>query len=267
MAGFQFNQDFSQIAPNAGGRNYFPVSGPNGWLCIVQNTEAKENKAKSGTILEVTFLGQEPPITGLTHVMTINLSNPSQQAVEIGRGEASAIAHVTGHIRVGNSAEWHGKQLRVVIADDANDQYPSATKVLGLRDVQGNKPAQAGQGAGAAAASGFTPQQQQQPTGFVQQQPVQQGGFSQPATQGFQPAQQPVQQQTAPAGNGPGWGGPQGQPQQAFQPVQQSAQGQQMPPLQQTAQQTQAFQPQQQQQPVQQQQPDGAPSWAGPGGQ
>ena len=154
--GYQLNTDFSTIAPDEGvGRSYFPISDSKGWLCQIVASEGKETNAKDGTRLELTLQGLEGPVQGRNHDFSINVANPKQKAVEIGFGQMSAIAHVTGHIRVGNSAEWHNKPFRVVIVSDATEQYPQATKVSKILDVNGNSAKEAGKGVMSANAGNF----------------------------------------------------------------------------------------------------------------
>jgi hypothetical protein len=258
VSGYQFNTDFSTIAPNTGGRTYFPVSDSRGWLVTIKDSEAQETTNKDGMTLRLDLVGMEGPVQGKTAQHFINLANPSQAAVEIGRGECSAIAHVTGHLRVGNSIEWHGKPFRVIVVPETPKQLerdPSATRILGFRTVNGDKPGEGGPG---VAASAFGGQPAQQGGGFGGQ-PVQQ-------QQQTQPAQQPAQ-----GGAQPAWGA---QPSQGAG-FQQPAQGGGFQP------QTQPQQTQPQQMPQQQQggagqqwnqgqpmagQQAGAPSWANNGG-
>lgn len=146
--GYVFNTDFSTIEPNEGVGSFFPVSDSNGWLCRMVHSEGKENSAKTGGILAVKLVGMEGPVNGKTHEYTINIANPSQEAARIGLAECSAIAHVTGHIRVGNSAEWHEKPFRVVIVPELNkEKEPTGrNKIAKYLDVNGNGPKDAGKG-------------------------------------------------------------------------------------------------------------------------
>lgn len=151
MGDFTFNADFGQIAPNLGAsRNYFPVSDSKGWLCYIRNAEPKETNAKDGQFLDLELVGDEGPVMGATHDWGVTLANKNQQAVEIGRGTFSAIAHVTGHMRVGKASEWFGKRFRVVVVPEKPErleQYPGSTRIVAVLDIHGNKPGQAGQGA------------------------------------------------------------------------------------------------------------------------
>lgn len=145
--GFQLNTDFSGITPDeGGGRSYFPVSDSRGWLCQITDSKGTETNKKDGTRLDIVLTGLEGPVQGKLMDWNINVANPSQKAVEIGFGQMSAIAHVTGHIRVGNSSEWHNKPFRVMVIADPSEQYPHATKVAKILDLNGNSAKDAGKG-------------------------------------------------------------------------------------------------------------------------
>lgn len=213
--GFQLNMDYSNVEPNSGGGSWLPVSDSKGWLVVITESKGQENSAKNGTILVLDILGQEGAAQGKTTQHFINITNPVQKAVEIGQGECSAIAHATGHIRVGNSAEWHGKPFRVVVAADPSEKYPNATRIQRILDVHGNTPKLPGQQQmqGGQQAGNFGGQQgQTQPQGGQQQQPqgqqtFQQGQF-QPNNGGQQQQFQPQQQtQFQPVNNGQQGGG------------------------------------------------------------
>lgn len=199
--GFVFNTDFSTIEPNEGGGSSFPVSDTKGWLCEMIASEGKENSKKDGQILACQLRGLEGPVNGKLHDFTVNIANPNQQAVQIGMGELSAIAHVTGHIRVGNSAEWHNKPFRVVVVQeiDKGTREPTGrTRIAKYLDVNGNGPKDAGKGAmgGGQAAGNFG------------------GAAQQAAGQGFQ-QNAGGQQQDPNASWGNGQAGNAGQGQQA----------------------------------------------------
>jgi hypothetical protein len=214
--GYQLNQDFSTVAPDEGTNSirYFPPSDSRGWLVQMVESDGKENSSKSGIILATVLQGLEGPVQGKFADWTINVTNPSQKAVEIGQGQMSAIAHVTGHIRVGNSVEWHNKPFRVVVEVDQKadlEKYPNSTRIAKILDVNGNSAKEAGkgvmggnqtqgqQGVQAGGNAGWGNQQQQQPQGqnFSQQnggngsQGAQgNGSFSNAGNNGnFQPAQ------------------------------------------------------------------------------
>lgn len=157
MSGFVLNTDFSGIKPNEARAGGFPVSDAKiGWAVKIIDSGTKENKAKTGILGWFKLEGLDTAIAGQTMDYTVNLSNPNQQAADIGFAEISAIAHVTGTLRVGNSAELHGKPFRVLVRKQkGEDDY---VEIYGVQDVNGNAPGKAGQGpvgGGPQTAGGF----------------------------------------------------------------------------------------------------------------
>lgn len=286
--GYVINTDFSGIQPSDGGqRAMFPVSDSKGWLCMIEDSEGKENSNKNGRILALKLKGLEGAVTGKYHDHTVNLANPSEEAVRIGQQELSAIGHVVGHVRVGNTSEWHGRPFRVVVAlEKDQEKYPGSTRIIAFRDQHGNKPSEAGQGAltnpNAAAfqQGGMQGQPQgQNPGNFQQQQPQGQngGGWGTGQPQG-NPVGNPAQGHpaTGQPGQGGGYVDPNtvgGYPNGQFNPNAMQGQPQGQPQFDPNAGQPQ-FNPQQQQNPQQfqgqpqQQNPafqqggNGQPSWA-----
>lgn len=192
--GMQLNMDYSNVEPNSGGGQWLPISDSKGWLVVISDSKGQENSAKTGTVLVLDIVGQEGAAQGKTTQHFINITNPVQKAAEIGQGECSAIAHATGHVRVGNSSEWHGKPFRVVVTPDPSEKYPNATRITAIRDVHGNVPKLPGQGAmqqGGQQAGNFGQQgnfggnaaQGQQATGAGQQVSGNAGGQFQPSGQ------------------------------------------------------------------------------------
>lgn len=82
---------------------------------VILATEMKANKANSGFYLEVTFAVQDGAHAGRTLKSRLNLSNPSAQAVQIGRAELSAICRAVGVLRPRDSAELHGLPLTLLV--------------------------------------------------------------------------------------------------------------------------------------------------------
>ena len=233
--GMQINTDFSQIEPSeGGGGSYLPISDSKGWLVIITESGPQETKDKEGMMCVMNLVGQEGPVQGKSHTYRVNVTNKSQKAVEIGMSELSAVAHVTGHTRVGNSQEWHGKPFRVVtVAEpDANGNDVGRTRIVRVNDVHGNSAKKAGQGAmGGGAASGFGGGQQQQNNGGFGggQQQQNGGGFQgnqqQQNSAGFQGGNGGQDQQGSGQG-GTGFGNGGGQPQGQGQQFQGQGQGQ-----------------------------------------
>jgi len=185
MSGMQLNTDFSTIKPNEGSGGMFPVSDPKmGWLVKIIDSYPQETRNKDGTRAILKLEGLDQGVMGQVADYGINVANPSQKSVEIGWSELSAVAHVIGVLRVGNTMELHGKPFRVLVRKQKDTEY---NEIYGVQDANGNAPGKAGQGPAAA-----------QPAG---------GGFGGPAGGGGfgpGPGAQPQTQQPA-AGGGGNW--------------------------------------------------------------
>jgi hypothetical protein len=163
----------------------------------------------------------EGPLRGQSMKYRINIFNESPQARGIAERQLSSLCHVLNTYEVPDTAVLHGKPFIAVVRANPTTDYPNATQISGVKDINGNDPGRAGAGAS-------QPQPQSQPPA----QPPQNGswggnaGASQPAAStppasgnwgGAQAGQQPQNGAT------PAWGGTQ---QPAQQPSQQPSQQQ-----------------------------------------
>jgi hypothetical protein len=167
MTGFTLNTDFSTIQPSeGGGRSYFPVSDSKGWLCAFEDDEeitTNKGTPNEGKALAITVKGLEGAVTGKLHTMQFNIvNNQYPKTVEIAISELSAMAHVTGHTRVGKVTEWKGIPFRLVIIEETGPSArPGQTKHAKILTANGQTAIEAahgvgagGQQSGAAAAFG-----------------------------------------------------------------------------------------------------------------
>lgn len=189
MPAYEF--DSSGFAPEyGGGGSQLPVGKH---PVVIVATELKPTQ-KGGGFLALTLEAIDGPSKGVQHVDRLNLHNQSAQTVEIANKQLSAYCHVTGVLRFRATEELHGKPFVVDIVSDARPEYPNATKVGKIFDINGNEPAKAGTGqqqGGNFGGNGF--------------------GGGQPQGGGFNPgAGQPQGDPNAGHGNGggnpAGWG-------------------------------------------------------------
>lgn len=143
------NFDASQEEPNEG---FDPV--PSGWyLCVVSDSEMKKTKAGTGEYLKLTFEIIEGEYKGRKLWAQLNLDNPNAQAVQIARGELSALCRAIGVLVPKDSCELHDRPL-LVKAKLVKRQDTGEMK----NEVGGYKPREEGQPARPAANA-----QQKQP--------------------------------------------------------------------------------------------------------
>lgn len=209
-----------EVDPSTGGGGSLPVSGPEGLLVIITESDLKQNKQKTGGFIEFTLQCIEDDKQGMTGKERLNIVNTNKQAEAIAKAQLSAICHVTGQLgELVDTAILHNIPFRVLtriqqFKNDPEKQKEAETKgwteIYGYLDADGNKPGQQGQ-----------PQQPQQPTTPAESTPPQNQQQAPQGTQGGGWGQQPPAQQQAPAQGG--WGA-QSQPQTQSAPPQ-GAQG------------------------------------------
>lgn len=104
-----FGFDARQVKPLS---DFEPI--PNGkYVAKIVASEMKRNKAETGSLLEIVFEIQEGPHANRLLWSRLNLDHPSQAAVEMARGELSAICRAVGVMAPRDSAELHDVPLVV----------------------------------------------------------------------------------------------------------------------------------------------------------
>lgn len=83
------------------------------YLAIITDSEMKRTKAGNGQYLELTFRILNGPCENRVLWSRLNLDNPSEQAVQIARGELSAICRAVGVMQPRDSSELHDIPLTI----------------------------------------------------------------------------------------------------------------------------------------------------------
>ena len=153
------------------------------YVCKVADSEIKSTKAGTGTYLRLTLEVLEGDYKGRILWENINLTNPNQQAVEIGQKTLSALCHAVGVMNVSDSQQLHNiaftAKIKVV---PAKGEYDASNGISKYTKLSGQNPVQ-------QAAQPYSQPPSQAP---MQTEPV-----NQPA--------QATQQQPAPASQGAPW--------------------------------------------------------------
>ncbi len=99
------------VEPNA---DFDPI--PAGkYLAVITASEMKPTKNNNGHFLELTFQVIEGSYKNRLLWSRLNLDNPSPQAVQIARGELSAICRAIGVMQPKDSVELHNLPLTVTV--------------------------------------------------------------------------------------------------------------------------------------------------------
>lgn len=116
---------------------------PAGWYnARITEAEVKSTKAGTGSYIKVRY-----DITGPTHqgrviYGNINLSNPNQQAEQIGIQQLGSLARAIGLEVISDSDQLinHDVQIKLSIKKDTSGQYNDSNDVKGFKAIDGTMP-------------------------------------------------------------------------------------------------------------------------------
>lgn len=145
----QMNFNAQQYDPTVGAADVFE-SGD--YTFQIVQSEAKQTKAGTGTMLVFTCECVDPEHAKKRLTIRLNVHNPNAQAMEIAYRELSAISHVCGVLQWQDTQQLHGKPFKVRLEKKPRNDDPSkfGNEVKGYMDVNGNAPG-GGQAPAAAA--------------------------------------------------------------------------------------------------------------------
>ncbi len=134
------------VEPNA---DFDPI--PAGkYLAVITASEMKPTKNNNGHFLELTFQVIDGPYKNRLLWSRLNLDNPSPQAVQIARGELSALCRAIGVMQPKDSIELHNLPLVVNVRcknrEDTGDVvneikgYAKKESTAGAPSAQTNTP-------------------------------------------------------------------------------------------------------------------------------
>jgi hypothetical protein len=127
--------------------SYEPI--PAGWYAAeIDKAEVRDTKAGTGKYLKLELVVLDEAHEGRRVFTQINLSNPNQQAVEIGQRELAALAMASGVPALRDSAELLQKQIGIKVkikTDPGHDPENAVVGYLPLTDAApaASKPAAA----------------------------------------------------------------------------------------------------------------------------
>lgn len=216
--GMQFNSNEVEVT------SFDPI--PNGdYTVAITDSDVVRNSANTGDILKLTLEVKEGQFINRKIFDQINLSNPNEVAVKIGREKLAQYCHATRQTVLNDSAQLHGIpfKAKVVIKKDRNGEYDDRNEIrrASVLDQQGGMVQQGGF-PGNPQQGGFPGQQQNGGYGQFANQNNQPGGFTNQGQQGGFPNQG---QQNGYANQGQQSGFPNQGQQNGFQNGQQNAGG------------------------------------------
>ena len=129
--------DANQVEPNT---DFEPI--PAGkYVAIITESELKPTKSGNGHYLELTFQIVEGEYANRNVWARLNLDNPNKQAVQIARGQLSAICRAVGVLQPKDSVELHNLPLVVhVKCKKRQDTDEISNEVKGFSRKEGTAP-------------------------------------------------------------------------------------------------------------------------------
>jgi hypothetical protein len=136
------NFDASQVEPNT---EFEPV--PAGkYVAAITASEMKPNKAGTGSYLELQLQILDGEYKGRNLWARLNLDNPNVTAVQIARGQLSAICRAVGVLQPKDSGELHDLPLQITVKvkrRDDNGELSNEVSGFAKRESATGRPPQA----------------------------------------------------------------------------------------------------------------------------
>lgn len=135
------NFNANDVEPNDG----FEPLPAGAYTAVICESEWKETKGGTGRMLVLTFEVIDGDYKNRKVWARLNLENPSAQAVEIARGQLSAICRAVGVPAPGDSTELHDRPLVLKVAlRKREDTGEMTNEVKGYSPVAAKQPASNG---------------------------------------------------------------------------------------------------------------------------
>ena len=130
MASLNFNA--SAVAPQA---TFTPI--PAGiYTTMITDSEVKPTKS-GGEMAVFTLQVVDGEHRGRKVFARINTKNHSAEAERIGQSQLSALCHAVGVLELSDTAQLHGKPVRVKVKIRKDDTYGDSNEVSGYEAVNG----------------------------------------------------------------------------------------------------------------------------------
>lgn len=111
------------------------------YVATIIESEMKETKSGNGEYLQLTFELCEEPHKGRRLWARLNLENPSDQAVQIARGQLSAICHAVGVMQPNDSCDLHDLPLTIrVVCKKRDDTGEMTNEINGYEKEESASP-------------------------------------------------------------------------------------------------------------------------------
>lgn len=126
----QFNAN--EVEPSS---SFDPIP-PGTYVAEITDSEERDTRAGDGSYLQLTFRIIEGEYTNRLIWDRLNLNNPNTTAKEIAQQNLSAICHAVNELNLTDSAQLHGKPMKIKVkVRPADGQYDASNEINGYEPV------------------------------------------------------------------------------------------------------------------------------------
>ncbi len=133
MAILNFNAN--EVEPNTP----FEVIPAGKYNAVIVESEMKATRAGTGRYLKLVFEITDGDFAGRKLFASINLENPNQDAVRIGRAELSAVCHAVNVLNLQDTVQLHNLPLIISVRVKKNQDGEPTNEVRGYEPRSGVK--------------------------------------------------------------------------------------------------------------------------------
>ena len=112
------------------------------YIAAITGSEMKATKAGDGSYLQLEFTVVDGEMKGRKVWSRLNLNNPNKQAVQIARGELSAICRAVGVMTPRDSVDLHNIPLEITVKVKKRQDNDEFTNEIVAYGPKGGQPAQ-----------------------------------------------------------------------------------------------------------------------------
>lgn len=129
--------DANQVDPTSS----FDVIPAGTYMAVATESEIKATKSGSGEILNITFEVVDGEFKGRKVWARINVRNTNPKAQEIGQKQLSGLCHATGVLQPQDSAEFHGKPVKIKVKISKQEGYGESNEIVAFEGATASKAA------------------------------------------------------------------------------------------------------------------------------
>lgn len=110
------------------------------YVAVVSDSAMKDNSARTGQYLALTFQVIEGQYEGRFLWANLNLVHPNEKAVQIARADLASLCKAVGILQPKDSADLHGKPLVIRVVVRKDDDGNPRNEIKGYKPIGAQAP-------------------------------------------------------------------------------------------------------------------------------